>query len=56
MRWSSVDFRAVKYFVQDCEDGYTFLKTHRRHNTKKEPEYKLWTLINNIVSILALQL
>lgn len=33
-------------------EWYAFVKTHRMYDTKREPEYKLWTLVNNHVSIL----
>ena len=49
--------RQRNYFVWYCNDGYMTLCIcqNQLYNTKSEPLYKLWTLLNNHVSILAHQ-
>ena len=37
--------------VDTCH--YTFIKSHRMYNTKRELEGELWTSVNNNMSILA---
>lgn len=35
---------------------FIFVKTHKMYNTKSGPQCKLWTLVNNKLSILVHQL
>lgn len=57
-RWGTGTFRVGKVFrdtvmVDTCP--YMFVKAHRMYNIKSESCYKLRTLVNNNVSILASQ-
>lgn len=33
----------------------TFVQTHGLYNTRREPQYELWTAVNNNVAMLAQQ-
>ena len=54
IRWSTEDFQGSETTLRDTTMvdtwHYTFVKTHRMHNTKDEPSCKLWTLVDNDVS------